>query len=242
MDPIQQTPQQPIEPTLHWRERLIHWSGWEKMVEYRRQLIGITLCLIAVIWLFGWWFARQQSSSVADTLRAEMIVQRLRNPLSTPDASKIAVDSELQHLAELAPVKSPLAARFSGMIAQEEVLQDVHPLSEERFSIASDNLIQAQLPLNSALVKATQLSSDGKIDEALHQIEEILSQSKNVLPQVYGYALLQKATLLRQQKMSNGMVLSELENFLSSHPDVEAAFDHVFSGKTNEALSFLKID
>ena len=238
MNPTQHPPR--IEPTLNWHERWLHWSGWEQIVEYRWQLIGSTVCLVALVWLLGWWFARTESSSVAQTLRAEAIVQRLRNPESTPEVSEISVQQDLERLKELCPLKTPLGTRFSGVIAEEEVLQNVQPISEERFSIASKNLEQASLSLESSLVLATQLSEEGKIDEALRTLDDTISKSGDDFPQAHAYALLQKAALLREQKKANSEVIEEVERFISSHPDVEATFDHVFSGKAREVLAFLK--
>jgi hypothetical protein len=242
MNPTQNTPQKPIKSPLHWHERLLHWSGWEHVIEYRWQLIGISLCLITMIWILAWWFARSESTSLSQTLRAEAIVQKLRNPESAPEPSEISVEKALQRLKELIPLGTPLATRFSGVIAEEEVMQHVHPISQERFSIASENLLQARLPTKSSLVLATQLSQDGKIDEALLIIDDIIAKSAVNFPQEHAYALLQKASLLREQKKANGAVIHELEQFLTSHPDIEASFDHVFSGKARDILAFLTID
>ena len=241
MDPTQQTHQKPIEPSLHWHDRLLHWSGWEQMVEYRRQLIGITVCLVVVIGLIGWWIARRESSSVTDVIRAEIVVQRLRNAGASPEAPTIPVQTDLKRLEELSPLGTQLSSRFSGVIAEEEVLQDVIPLSEERVTIATDNLLQANLPLDGAIVKATQLTNDGKVDEAMRIIDETIVKSRDDFPQIHGYALLQKATLLHQQHRSNITVISELETFLSSNPEVDSSFDHMFSGKVREMLEFLKV-
>jgi hypothetical protein len=212
------------------------------MVEYRWQLIGSAFCLVALIWLIGWWFARSESSSVVQVLRAEAIVQRLKNPEASPGTAGISVEQDLKRLQDLAKNGTPLASRFSGVIAEEEVVQHVQPISEQRFSVASENLDYAHLPLDASLVQATLLFQAGKLDEALKAIDSILEKSVETFPEVHAYALLQKATILRKQNIPNSAVITELEAFLSTHNDVDSSFDHIFSGKIHTVLSFLKIN
>ncbi len=231
-----------IESSLHWHERLLHWSGWEQIVEYRCQLIGLSVAIIALVSLFGWWVARRQSSSVADTLRAEMIVHRLRHPEASSESPPISVSRDLQRLEDLAPLGTPLGARFSGVIAQEEIVQGGQPISQERFSVASEALLQAQLPLHSACVQATMLSASGNIDEAIGVLNTIIEKTGEEFPNLHGYALLEKISSLRAQQKSNRTVIAELERFLASHPETAAAFDRIFSGKTRGLLDFLAID
>ena len=247
MDPTQHPLKTPIELRPTWYDRIAHWSGWEKMVEYRAQFIGGTLCFVALVWLIGWWFASSESSSMAHALRAEAIVQRLQAPGSTPDTSEPAVGQDLQRLVDLAPLGSPISTRFSGVIAEEEILQHVHPLTQARFDIAAQNLVQATLPIDASIPKATFLSKQGNGDDAIRVLDEMITSSAGEgggqpFPEVHAYALLQKIALLRAQHKPNGAVIDELRLYLSSTPDVEASFNHWLSGKSSQFLSFLRVE
>jgi hypothetical protein len=240
-DPLQVPPKSPSELPLNWHDRILNWSGWEQMAEYRWQLIGAAVSLVAVVWLLGWWFARSESSSVANSVRADLIVQRLRNPGSSSASSEVSVQQDLQRLEGLCPHGTPLAARFSGVIAEEQILQNVHPLSNQRFSVASENLVQSNLPLESAIVLAAKLTEEGKNEESLRIIDDIIAKTDADFPAAHAYALLQKITLLRKLKQSNANVVEDLQQFLAFHPDIQSSFDLIFSGKTQDILAFLKI-
>ena len=121
------------------------------------------------------------------------------------------------------------------------MLQHVKTLSHERVDIAAANLAAGNLQLDSALPQVTFLSQEGKVDDALRILDDTLAKSANDFPELHAYALLQKAALLRQQQKSNALVINELAQFLSSHPDVETAFDQVFSGKAREALALATV-
>ena len=248
MDHLQQ-PSQKL-PEAHfpgWYERILLWSGWESLVEYRRQLLGVVLCLALFIFCIGWWFAKNESSSIGSTLRAEAIVQRLQSPESTPETSKTAADIDLQRLNELASKGSSLSSRFSGVIAEEDLIQHVEPLSSERFAIASKNLTLATLDLHSELVESTLFSQQGRIDDALRVLDNVIAKSLTqestpLFPELHAYALLQKATLLCEQKKSNSAVVDELQQFLDSHPSVETSFDSWLSGKGRQALISIRLE
>jgi hypothetical protein len=210
------------------------------MVEYRAQLIGGTLCLFVLVILSGWWYSRRESSSVASTIRAEAIVQRLRQSKASPETADISVQQGLQRLEELTPQGTSLFTRFSGVVAEEEVLQNVQPLSKDRFDIASKNLEQADLPIDSSITSATFLSRSGNVDEALRLLDQTIEKSGDRFPMAHAYALLQKAELLREQNKTNTAEIDELTRYMSSHPELEASFDHVFSGKAHSAIAFLK--
>ena len=241
-DPIQVSPKIPSEPPLNWHDRILNWSGWEQMAEYRWQLIGAAVSLVAVVWLLGWWFARSESSSVANNIRADLIVQRLRNPGSSAASSEVSVQQDLQRLEDLCPKGTPLATRFSGVIAEEQILQNVHPLSNQRFSTASESLAESNLPFDSAIVLATKLTEEGKNEEALRIIDDTIAKTGADFPEAHAYALLQKITLLRGLKKANAEVIEDLQQFLASHPDVQSSFDLIFSGKAQDILAFLKIE
>ena len=212
------------------------------MAEYRWHLIGISVFLVAVIWLLGWWFAKSESSSVTNSLRADLIVQRLRNPGSSTASPEVSVKQDLQRLEDLCPERTRLATRFSGVIAEEQILQDIYPLSNQRFSVASENLVQSNLTFDSAIVLATKLTEDGKNEEALGIIDDTIAKTGTEFPETHAYALLQKITILRRLKKSNTDVIEDLQQFLASHLDVQSSFDLIFSGKVQDILAFLKIE
>lgn len=242
MDPTHPPLPKSQQPSLSWHERLLHWSGWERMVEYRWQLIGGTLLVVLFVWLFGWFMARRQSSSVVDTLRAEMMVYRLKNPGAAPGTPATAVDVDFHRLEELCPPQTALGKRFSGVLAQEQILQDIRPLSAIFFSTAAETLSEAQLPLHGACTQAAMATGNGKNDEALKCIDKILEKTGDQFPQLHGYALLQKAALLCQLKRPNGATIEELREFVASHPQVEKTFDIICAGRTQELLSLLTIE
>lgn len=240
MEPTQQPPKSPKELEPHWHERLLNWSGWEKMAEYRAQFIGAALSLVVIVILIGLWYSRSESSSVANTLRAEAIVHRLRLEEVAPEKSENSTETDLTRLKELSPPRSALFSRFSGVVAEEEVLQHVQPLSKSRFDMASLTLCNASLPLFSSLTTETYLSHEGKGDDALRLLDETIDKTKEQYPIVHMYALLQKAVLLREQQKANASVIDEVLQFAVSHVDANASLDRVFAGKVHEALDLLR--
>jgi hypothetical protein len=246
MDPLRQSSQQPPQLNVPgWYDRLLMWSGWDWIVEYHRSLIAAAVFLVAVICLIGWWVGRSESSSVGHMFRAEAIVERLRSPNSAPDETEQALETDRQRLFELTRQNASIADRFAGVVAEEELLQHAQELSTKAFETASQNLTQASLELHSTLVHATLLAHQEKTDEALNIINDIIEKSGAAdstapYPELHAYALLQKASLLQQQKQSNGPVIDELHQWLTDHPSVDEALDSWFSGKGRQVINSLR--
>ena len=248
MDPLHQSAQQPPKLTLPtWYDRLLMWSGWESVVEYRGQVITGIVCLIAGAWLIGWWLSRSESSSVSQTLRAEVIVERLRSPGATPQKEGYSVEKDAQQLALLASVGTPIGDRFSGVVAEEELLAHTTPLVAQRFDTAVHQLTEASLPLQSTVVRATLLANEGQVEQALNLLDELLGnsaliQSDTAFPQLRAYALLQKAAVLHGQKKPNSAVIDELHQWMNSHPQVEQAMDSWVSGESAQLIDSLRLE
>lgn len=235
MEP-QQRP--PVELRPHWHDRLIHWSGWEQLSERRRPVLGALILILLCVWMIVWWVGRRSTTSVASALRAEALVQRLRSPKETPDLPSMTVKEERERLEALVPVKSALSPRFSGVLAEEEVVQRVQPITKDRFIVAIQNLRQASLPVDAAVTEATELTKEGKTVDALQTLDTVTQET--AFPVVRAYALLQKAVLLRDQHVSNGEVIDELQTLLQSSSMVRDVVDQWFSGQGDRALTALR--
>jgi hypothetical protein len=240
IEPQQHPPIPPVQFRPQWHERLVHWSGWEQLAEHRRPVIAAIVLILVLLWLMGWWVARSSTSSVASTLRAEALVQRLQAPESTPKSPEITVEDAKKRLETLVPTGSSISARFSGVLAEEEVLQRVQPITVDRFTVAIQNLQQASLPIDASLTQATELTKEGKIDSALQTLNSVVEDTKTQFFVARAYALLQKAVLLREQHVSNGEVIDELQTLLTSNANVGEAADQWFSGKTDRVLAVLR--
>ena len=174
MDPLPALTPKPACRPPRWYENLIHWSGWEDLYEHRRKVaLVVFLCLI-VIGFIGWLVSRHASESVYSTVRAEMVVDRLLKREGSSAEEEIDASEETKRLESLAPLKSELGKRFSGIIAQEEVLLD-DKIDVNRFQVAASALNHANLPLQALVVEATQLCAENKWQEffadAVHKAE-----------------------------------------------------------------------
>jgi tetratricopeptide (TPR) repeat protein len=200
-----------------------------------------------LIWVICWWFARSESSSITQTLRAEAIVEKLRSPESTAEELTIAAAEGFdQKLDELSPPGTSLSTRFSGVIAEEALLQHAQPVPEPRFVVAEKNLSKVSLDLHSLLVQGALLFQQGKLDEAIRVFDDVLGKTAEQnqaesFPTMRAYAMLQKAALLWEQKKPNSALIEELQQFLSSRPDQEKYFDTWFSGNYHQGLAFIKV-
>ena len=240
IEPQQPPPIPPVQFRPQWHERLVHWSGWEQLAEHRRPVIAAIVLILVFLWLMGWWVAHSSTSSVASALRAEALVQRLQAPESNPKSPEITVEEAKRRLEALVPTGSSLSARFSGVLAEEEVLQRVQPITVDRFTVAIQNLQHASLPIDASLTQATELTKEGKTDSALQTLSSVLEHTKTPFFVARAYALVQKAALLRDQHVSNGEVIDELQALLASNSNVGEATDRWFSGKTDQVLSALR--
>jgi hypothetical protein len=240
MHPAQHPPIPPAELRPHWHERLVHWSGWEQLAEHSRPVIAGVVLMLVCLWLIGWWVARSSTTSVASALRAEVLVQKLQAPGATAKTSEITVEEEMKRLEALVPVGSGLSARFAGVLAEEEVLQRHLPITTARFTVAAQNLQEASLPIDASLTRATELTKEGKTDSALQVFNTVIEDKGAQFPIARAYALLQKAVLFRDQHVSNGEVIDELQAFLLANPTACEAVDHWFSGKADQSLAALR--
>jgi hypothetical protein len=240
MEPSQHPPIPPVEfrPSLH--DRIVHWSGWEQLAEYSRPIIAGVILILICLWLVGWWVARSSTSSVASALRAEALVQRLQSPGASPKTPEIPVEEARKRLEALVPVGSALDTRFAGVLAEEEVLQRVSPITVDRFTVAVHNLQHASLPVDASLTTATELTKEGKADAALQALNSITEDKETQFPLARAYALLQRAVLLRDQHVSNADVIDELQALLLTSPAAGEAADRWFSGNSFESISALR--
>lgn len=240
MEPSQHPPIPPVEfrPSLH--DRIVHWSGWEQLAERRRPIIAGVVFVLICLWLIGWWIARSSTSSVASALRAEALVQRLQAPGASPKTPEITVEEARKRLEALVPVGSALDVRFAGVLAEEEVLQRVSPITVDRFTVAVQNLQEASLSIDASLTTATELTKEGKADAALQALNSITEDKETRFPIARTYALLQKAVLLRDQHVSNEEVIDEIQSLLLTNPAVGEAAERWFSGKGFESIAALR--
>lgn len=238
MEPVEHSQKQPVDFQPSWHDRLLHWPGWEQMIEHWRSLLGIALVVLLVVWTIGWLLVRSETSSVAQTLRAESVVRRLQSPGSTPE--RVGAKEDFQQLRENAPAGSALASRFSGIFAEEEILQHVTPISPAPFEQAAQILDAAQLPIDASLTRATLLTKEGKLEEAVAVLDNVLRSNASDFSETHMYALLQKATILRDRQMDNGEVLDALQKFLQEHPGAGNSLDQWFSGKGIQSIEELR--
>ena len=227
-----------VELRLHWHERLIHWSGWERLAEYRRSVFIIAILALACVWLIGWWVAKRSTTSVASAIRAEAFVERLRSPGNAAEAPAMTIEEARKRLEALIPPYSALGVRFSGILAEEEVLERVQPITEARFATAVRNLREASLPTDVAVTEATKLTKEGKTEDALQALSKIIDEPS--FPLARAYALVQKALLLHDQRSSNEEVVDEFQAFLRSNAAVREAVDQWVSNRNDQLLSVLR--
>ncbi len=228
------------KPEIHpprWYEYALHWSGWEMIYEHRRKVAsGVAFCLIFAGFI-GWLYARRATSSVQSIMRAERIVNQLTQGPG-PDQEEVDAAQETKRMEVLAPVNSQLGRRFSGVIAQEEVLNKL-PIDADRFHAAVQELTEAKLPLQALVVEATKLSAENKPHEALQIIETLLSKAK-ANTNLYTYALLQKASLLRTLNQPNESVITEIKEILSQSPRLSDSLEEWCDETPESLLNYLQ--
>ena len=226
-----------VELRPHWHERLAHWSGWEQISEHRRVFLAVLVLFLACLWLGGWWIMKQSSTSVVSAFRAEGLAKRLRGPRGASDGPVLTTVEEKARLEALAAVGSPLSAFFSGVLAEEEVLQCSKPVTAARFDAAAQNLQRDGLPVDASLTEATKLIKEGKGDAAMQLLGTVSKETS--FPVARAYALLQKACILKDRHVSNDDVIEELKALVQSDPVVREAVDQWFSGKGIHSIEAL---
>ena len=226
-----------VELRPHWHERLAHWSGWEQISEHRRVVLTALLFVLACLWLAGWWVAKQSSTSVVSAFRAEILAQKLRTPKEASDGPTMTIGEEKSRLETLASVGSALNVQFSGVLAEEEVLQRSQPVTGALFDVAAQNLRRASLPIDASLTEATKLTKEGKEDTALQVLDTVPKEASFSVARAY--ALLQKAFLLKNRHASNDEAIDELKALVQSNPAVREAVDRWFSGKGIHSIEAL---
>lgn len=236
MEPHHAPTPKPDSHPPRWYEYVIHWSGWETAYEHRRRVaLVVALCLLCAGFI-GWLFVRRASASVYSTVRAEMIVDRLTQG-NEPEKEEVDAVQETKRLEALAPLHSELGSRFSGVIAQEEVLNG-STIDCNRFHVAAQELTRSNLPLQALVVKATQLCAENKPQEALQVIDQILDKGKKC-KELYTYALLQKATLLRTMNQPNDKVITEIKEIIANSPTISASIEEWCDDNPEQLLDFL---
>jgi hypothetical protein len=215
MDPTQLPPS--FSPSLY--ERIVSWSGWEKMYERRAGVATVLACSVLLIFGFGWILSRYQSSSVETIIACDdsTAIFRMKEDIENPDYQKL-----LQHMESSTPQKGVCAQRFSGVILQEQILQSLRP-SNVRAEVTQSVLTNATLNEYGELLQISLLSINGKHEEAVRSIDALLSQP--ALPEnLHFYLLVQKAELLSKLHRSADTVLEELQKLAVSNPSFEQCF------------------
>jgi hypothetical protein len=225
-------------------ERLSGWSGWENLYEHRNKLFAGVIIFLAVIFGFFSMLSRYTASSATSIIKAEKIVEKLRNPTTTPEepSSTTSYSDLLDRLEAIVPTKGDLAKRFSGVIAQEEVLQKL-PLNDNRWQTAHNVLISDALSAYEKILTITKATHESHFEEALTTIDE-LSKKEEVQKSAvfYSYLLLQKASILFEQKKNNKQIIDELHDLISKNEDVQVIFDRACTNGNIALLEFLQID
>jgi len=221
-----------IEKAFPWYERI----RWDRLYEKRKQILFLFFALIVIVWVVSSFASKRESSAISQTLKGELSVIRLTRPPSTDQ--KIVYEEELDTLLSLLSQSSSLANRFAGVAAQEEILQN-RELSTEWFELAINRLDEANLPLYSSIVRATQESEQNENTKALEILNEILSVEETN-SKVQFYALLQKAFLLKKIDQPNGEVIEKIETLIEKDPDIVGLFDVWMRDTPTNVLSFLK--
>lgn len=215
--------------SMSWHERLVSWSGWEKLYERRFGVIVVLLCVVSLLLGIGWLVTRRQNSSVGNIMWLEQCAQTFRKSEENPDYTKILV-----RMNDMVPRKGELADRFSGVIVQEQLVQSLAP-SAERCSVTSTLLTKAQLPTYAELLSGSIAAVQGKNDEALQTIDSTLAHASSLSPRLHFYLLVQKAHLLAGKLDS-----AFFDNLQQIATELPESFDRCFPNGVNHFVQFLR--
>jgi len=209
---------------------------WDYLYERRKQLLFLFFALILFVWIVSVFVSKGETTSVSQTAQAERIVAHLTRP--PPTDQKIAYEKELDSLLDLLSHSPSLASRFSGIAAQEEILQK-RDLSEKWFEMAGNTLEDARLPVYKSIVQATLYSEQNETEKAFIILDTILSNNE-IVPKVRFYVLFQKAFILKKLHRSNDDEIEGMKKIIETDPDISGLFDVWVRDSATNVLAFLK--
>jgi len=206
-------------PLSAWQERLFTWSGWEKIGLYRKQLIIALISLIFIIWMLGFAFSRSEKSSTVALFQAQNLVQKFQEN----QLDKQTAEQNLTQLELLAPIGSDLSKRFSGYIAQEQLIQG-SPFEKARIETSKKVLRTNNLDLYEQLNQICQWQKEEDSEKALSALADVLEKSEDT-PYVHFYALLMQAALLQKAHIDNSTSIEQARAQLQASPEVRLLFE-----------------
>jgi hypothetical protein len=206
-------------------ERILAWKGWEKIWHERAKIFAYTFLIIALLSIIGFFLSKSATSSIQKKMAAQDLALQLQVPKEGP---QIQQDQESQRLIDIVQSDTSLQKRFSGVVAEEEIIRSL-PLSKESFSQAAKVLQEASLPLYEQFVQASYLVEDKKYTDALKLLDTMKEQSSSYnVPITFAAILLQKAYLLKITAGNFQGTVDELKAYLKGHPDIVPVLDSWF--------------